>query len=98
PRARRPTTTMKVQAPTPTPTAPRTGRSSVRRTRRLTVFVLGAVVAAGCQPVTTRPAFVPFPEAASTEIRIGADDAVRRLAEALRADSIPVAKFERRDG
>jgi hypothetical protein len=48
--------------------------------------------------MTTRPAFSPFPEAAATEIRLGAADATRRLAAALRSESIPVAQVEQRDG
>lgn len=62
------------------------------------IALVWAATLAGCQPTTMRPVFVPFPEAASTEIRLTADDAVRRLADALRADSIPVASIERRDG
>jgi hypothetical protein len=62
------------------------------------IVLVWVATLAGCQPTTLRPAFLPFPEAASTEMRLTTDDAIRRLAEALRADSIPVAKVERRDG
>jgi hypothetical protein len=68
---------------------------------------LGAAVAvaAACQASTTRPPFVPYPEAAHGEIGFGNPDrvatvirATQVLAEALRADSIPVARVEERDG
>jgi hypothetical protein len=55
------------------------------------------VLSIGCQPTTTRPAFTPYPQAAATEIRLDAADATLRLAEALRLDSIPVHRVERRD-
>ena len=61
------------------------------------MLVLAAALV-GCQPTTTRPVFVPYPEAAATEIRLGTAEATRRLAEALREDSILVAKVEPRDG
>lgn len=50
-----------------------------------------------CQPNTTRPTFTPLPEAAGTEIRLSPREATRRLAEALRADSIPLRKVSLRD-
>lgn len=51
-----------------------------------------------CQPNTTRPSFTPLPEAAVTEIRLPVRDATRRLAEALRADSVPIRRVAIRDG
>ena len=54
--------------------------------------------AAACQPNTTRPAFSPVPEAAGTEVRLPMSQATQRLAEALKADSIPVRKVQIRDG
>jgi hypothetical protein len=54
--------------------------------------------ALACQPNTTRPGFTPLPEAAGTEIRLSVPEATRRLAEALRADSIPTRKVQLRDG
>jgi hypothetical protein len=60
---------------------------------------LGIVVAiAGCQPNTGRPIFTPVPEAAGTEVRLPPREATQRLAEALRADSVPVRKVLVRDG
>jgi hypothetical protein len=53
---------------------------------------------AGCQPATTRPPFRPLPEAAGTEIRLSVPMATRRLAEALKTDSIPTRKIQLRDG
>jgi hypothetical protein len=58
--------------------------------------LLGAMLS--CQPNTTRPPFPPVPEAAGTEIRLVVPEATRHLAEALRADSIPVGKVQPRDG
>ena len=54
--------------------------------------------AAACQPNTTRPSFLPVPEAAGTEVRLPVREATQRLAEALKADSIPVRKVQIRDG
>jgi hypothetical protein len=51
-----------------------------------------------CQPGTTRPAIVPFPEAAVTEIRLPVPEATRALAQALEADSIPRLRVRLRDG
>lgn len=61
-------------------------------------LLLGWFVAAACQPNTGRPAFVPLPEAAGTEVRLSVREATKYLAEALRADSIPVRKILLRDG
>lgn len=57
---------------------------------------LGLTVVA-CQPNTTRPPITPFPEAAATEIRLSPLEATRRMAEALRADSLPVRRVALRD-
>jgi hypothetical protein len=54
--------------------------------------------AAACQAYTTRPSFLPVPEAAGTEVRLPVPQATQRLAEALKADSIPVRKVQVRDG
>jgi hypothetical protein len=62
----------------------------------LRLVLLGT--AASCQPNTTRPPFQPVPEAAGTEVRLPVPQATQRLAEALRADSIPVRKVRIRDG
>ena len=51
----------------------------------------------GCQPNTGRPSFAPLPESAGTEIRLSTREATRHLAEALRADSIPLRKVLLRD-
>ena len=59
----------------------------------LSAFGLGVA----CRPVTTRPAFSPVPEAASTEIRLPPAEAARLLAEAFRAESIPTTRLELRD-
>jgi len=53
---------------------------------------------AACHPNTTRPAIVPLPEAAVTEIRLLPQEATSRLAEAMVADSIPLARVHARDG
>ncbi len=53
---------------------------------------------AACKPDTTRPAVTPYPEAAGVEIRLRPQEATRRLAEALQADSLPPAQIRLRDG
>jgi hypothetical protein len=65
---------------------------------RPTLSWLGLCLAAACQPNTTRPPITPLPEAAGTEIRLSTREATRRLAEALRADSLPVRRVALRDG
>lgn len=57
------------------------------------VLLLGA-----CQASTTRPSFVPQPEAAHAEVQLPIDTATVRLAAAFRADSLPVSKIRPRDG
>ena len=64
----------------------------------LASLLLASCIAAACQPNTGRPGIVPLPEAAGTEIRLSVREATRHLAEALRADSIPVRKILLRDG
>jgi hypothetical protein len=61
------------------------------------VLVLGGM-AAGCFMTTTRPAYTPMLGSPSAEVRLGSDTATERLAEALKADSIPVSRIEPRDG
>ena len=58
-------------------------------------FTVGA---AACQPATTRPPFPPLPEATGREVRLSVSMATRRLAEALKADSIPTREIRLRDG
>jgi hypothetical protein len=66
---------------------------------RSSLILLGlALGGPACQPATTRPPFTPFPEAAGQELRLPVPEATRRLAEALRADTIPVRRIELRDG
>ena len=64
---------------------------------RLRLTVALALLAA-CKPDTTRPAITPYPEAAGVEIRLRPQEATRRLAEALREDSLPPARVQLRDG
>ena len=61
-------------------------------------LVLVGVAAAACDPTSTRPAITPYPEALSGEIRLAVPEATRRLAESLKADSIPVTRVRVRDG
>jgi hypothetical protein len=56
------------------------------------------LAAAACQPATSRPAFLPLPEARGSELRLSVPEATRRFAEALRADSIPSPTVRLRDG
>jgi hypothetical protein len=64
------------------------------RTRRL---LPGLLLLAACRPETTRPAIVPFPEAAATEIRVAPQEATRSLAEAMAAESLPTSTVRVRD-
>jgi hypothetical protein len=66
---------------------------------RYRFFLIGLVsTTVACRPATNRPALVPRPEAAGQEIRLPVREATRRLAEALRADTIPIRRVELRDG
>jgi hypothetical protein len=60
-------------------------------------LLLFASLAIACQPNTTRPAFLPLPEAAGTEIRLPAGEATRQLADNLKASAIPIRKVMIRD-
>jgi hypothetical protein len=51
-----------------------------------------------CQPATMRPAFGPLPAATEAVVDLTVAKATSMLAEALRADSIPVSRIEPRDG
>jgi len=61
-------------------------------------WIAGAATLAACQLATARPAFEPLPEALRAEIDLPQPAATLRLAEALRADSIPVDRVAPRDG
>lgn len=61
-------------------------------------IVAAALAVCACRPDTTRPSFTPLPEAASTEIRLPAQEATKQLAEALQADSLPPSRVRIRDG
>jgi cell division protein FtsN len=61
------------------------------------VLALAALLAA-CDPTTRRPTFLPRPEAATTELELAVPAATRALAEALQADSVPLARVAPRDG
>jgi hypothetical protein len=55
-------------------------------------------ILSGCSPATTRPPYDPLPAAPRIELELARTDAIDRVAEALRADSVPVARVETRDG
>ncbi len=52
----------------------------------------------GCNPRTSRPPFSPLPAAVEAELELPVGVAVGVIADALRADSIPVALVQERDG
>jgi cell division protein FtsN len=56
------------------------------------------VLLSACDPTTRRPTFLPRPEAATTELELAVPAATRALAEALEADSVPLARIVARDG
>lgn len=64
---------------------------------RVMQCLLSLVAGLACRPNTTRPGIVPLPEAAGTEIRLPPREATRNLAEALRADSVPIRRVAIRD-
>lgn len=50
-----------------------------------------------CDPGTTRPDLLPFPDARQIEVIVDRADAITRLRDALVADSFPIARFDARD-
>ena len=74
---------------------------ALRRTMtelRAAGYLLGLLAAVACDPATTRPGLVPLPEASGIEVRLPPREATRNLAEALRADSVPIRRVAIRDG
>lgn len=61
-------------------------------------WLAAAALLSACRPNTTRPAITPYPEAAGVEIRLRPPEATRRLAEALQAESLSLARVRLRDG
>jgi hypothetical protein len=61
-------------------------------------WLTATALLAACRPDTTRPAIIPYPEAAGVEIRLRPPEATRRLADRLRADSITPTRVRLRDG
>lgn len=57
-----------------------------------------AVLAQACNPITTRPDFLPFPEAIEDTISTGLPQTVRALSSALQAQGLPVDVANERDG
>jgi hypothetical protein len=53
---------------------------------------------AGCQASTTRPTFAPAPAALSAQLRLDPPEAFDTLLAAFRAEQIPLARVEPRDG
>ena len=62
------------------------------------MLLAGLLLLAGCNPYTTRPHFTAFPITPEVVLELPVASATRTVAEALRADSIPVARVEPRDG
>lgn len=65
---------------------------------RRAVTLAALILASACDPGTRRPTFTPRPEAATTELELTVPAATRALAEALQADSVPLARVAPRDG
>lgn len=57
-----------------------------------------AIAGAACDPATTRPAFAPFPEADTAQFADRVPAATRKLADALKGDSVPVSRVKEKDG
>lgn len=78
-----------------TPISPALRRTMTQLRALKCLLCLTAVLA--CRPDTTRPGIVPLPEAAGSEVRLPPREATRNLAEALRADSVPIRRVAIRD-
>jgi hypothetical protein len=70
------------------------------RSRRAWLVVGGALVTLGlgCKPQTPRPPFGPITGAVIAELDVRVPTATKLVADALRADSLPVSRVELRDG
>lgn len=68
----------------------------MRRTSRFLALIV--LPLSGCNPMTTRPPFQPFPTTAEYVIELDVAAATRTVAEELKADTIPVTLVEARDG
>jgi hypothetical protein len=62
------------------------------------LVLVTAVLLAACQANTTRPTFGPVKGAPAVVLRMEVPRATTMLADALKADTIPVSKIEPRDG
>jgi hypothetical protein len=65
---------------------------------RRSVIAILLVMLGACYPATTRPTFVPMPEAPTKEMELFIPEATQQLAIALNNDSFPVRRTEPRDG
>lgn len=61
----------------------------------LPFLALGLILA--CDPGTTRPDVLPFPDSRQIEVILDRADAITQLKNALAADSFPIARFDARD-
>jgi len=64
--------------------------------RRLGLVSL-LVAAGACAPGTTRPPFDPLPATPAIELGLVRTEAIGKVADALKADSIPIERLEIRD-
>lgn len=64
---------------------------------RLELGLVAAALLLACGPGTTRPSFNPLPATPSVELGLVREDAIGKVADALRDDSIPIARLEKRD-
>lgn len=76
-----------------------TGRGTGTVLRLLALpFLFPFLLLTSCQTATTRPGFGPVPGSPTAEVRLLQARATQVLAEALRADSIPIRRVEELDG
>lgn len=60
--------------------------------------MLASIITTACQPETSRPFYAPVTGAAMTQVDLPVPEATTLVAERLKADSIPVARVEPKDG
>jgi hypothetical protein len=61
------------------------------------IAALVVAILAACDPMTTRPDLVPFPESRTIEVELERPLAIARLRDALVADTFPIAKMDTYD-
>ena len=79
-------------------TGPSAARSRLPSSLALTAATVSAfALLSSCDPGTTRPDVLPFPDSRQIEVILDRPGAITALRDALIADSFPISRFDARD-